>query len=124
MLAKYDNHPSIITIKNSLPDGNFFAFTNVTVNEIYIMLMKMDCKKTTGFDDILGKLLKMGSAPLARPICNLINLMFMESCFPDIIEYAEVAALFKRLDNLNKENYRPVSVPTALSKVFEKVSGV
>ena len=59
MIAKYDNHPSIITIKNSLPDGNFFAFTNVTVNEIYNMLMKMDCKKSTGFDDIPGKLLKM-----------------------------------------------------------------
>ena len=47
--------------------------------------------------------------------------MFMESCFPDILKYAAVAALFKRLDNLDKENYRPVSVLTALSKVFEKV---
>ena len=44
----------------------------------------------------------------------------MESCFPDTLKYAEVAALFKRLDNLNKENYRPVSVLTALSKVFKK----
>ena len=59
MIAKYDNHPSIITIKNSLSDGNFFAFTNVTVNEVYNMLMKMDCKKSTGFGDIPGKLLKM-----------------------------------------------------------------
>ena len=84
----------------------------------------MDCKKSTGFDDILCKLLKIGSAPLAPPICNLVNLMFMESCFPDILKYAEVAALFKRLDNLNKGNYRPVSVLTALSKVFEKVSCV
>ena len=48
----------------------------------------------------------------------------MESCFPDILKYAEVAALFKRLDNIDKENYRPVSVLTALSKVFEKVSCV
>ena len=48
----------------------------------------------------------------------------MESCFPDILQYAEVAALFQRLDDLNKENYRPVSVLTALSKVFEKLSGV
>ena len=32
--------------------------------------------------------------------------------------------MFKRLDNLDKDNYRPVSVLTALSKVFEKVSCV
>ena len=94
------------------------------MNEIYNLLMKMDCKKSTGFDDIPVKLLKIGSAPLAPPICTLVNLMFMESCFPDILKYAEVAASFKRLDNLDKENYRPVSVLMALSKVFEKVSCV
>ena len=124
MIARYDDHPSIRAIKNALPTGNSFSFTDVTANETYNLLMKMDCKKSTGFDDIPCKLLKIGSAPLAPPICNLVNLMFMESCFPDILKYAEVAALFKRLDNLNKGNYRPVSVLTALSKVFEKVSCV
>ena len=123
-IAKYDDHPGIIAIKKVLPMGNSFTFTNVTVNETYNLLMKMHCKKSTGFDDIPVKLLKIGSAPLAPPICNLVNLMFMESCFPDILKYAEVAALFKRLDNLDKGNYRPVSVLTALSKVFEKVSCV
>ena len=124
MIAKYDDHPSIIAIKKALPMGNSFTFTNVTVNETYNLLMKKNCKKSTGFDDIPVKLLKIGSGPLAPPICNLVNLMFMESCFPDILKYAEVAALFKRLDNLDKKNYRPVSVLTALSKVFEKVSCV
>ena len=35
MIAKYDDHPSIITIKKALPMGNSFTFTNVTVNETY-----------------------------------------------------------------------------------------
>ena len=124
MISKYNDHPSIIAMKKALPMGNFFTFTNVVVNETYNLLMKMDRKKSTGFDDIPRKLLKIGSASLAPTICNLFNLMFMESSFPDILKYAEVAALIKRLDNLDKENYRPVSVLTALSKVFEKVSCV
>ena len=118
------HHLSIIAIKKALPTGNSFSFTNVMVNETYNLLMKMDCEKSTGFDDIPCKLMKIGSAPLAPPICSLVNLMFMESSFPDILKYAEVAALFKRLDNLNKGNYWPVSVLTTLSKVFEKVSCV
>ena len=65
MIAKYDDHPSIIARKKALPMGNSFTFTNVTVNETYNLLMKMDCKKSTGFDDIPNKLLKIGSAPLA-----------------------------------------------------------
>ena len=33
MIAKYDDHPSIIAIKKALPMGNSFTFTYVTVNE-------------------------------------------------------------------------------------------
>ena len=82
----------------------------------------MGCKEPTGFGDLHSKLLKIGSAPLAPYICNLDNLMRMESCFPDILKYAEVAVLFKRLDNLDKENYRPINVLMSLSKVFETAS--
>ena len=44
-----------------------------------------------------------------------------ECTFPDVLKYADIAALFKKLDRLCKENYRPVSILTALSKVFEKM---
>ena len=37
-----------------------------------------------------------------------------EYTFPDLLMYAEIAALFKKLDRLCKENYRPVSILTAL----------
>ena len=54
-------------------------------------------------------------------ISKLINLSIDECTFPDLLKYAEMAALFKKLDRLCKENYRPVSILTALSKVFEKI---
>ena len=65
----------------------------------------MDCKTSTGFNDIPDKLLAMGSAPLARPICSLIYMMFI--CNHDIVKY--VAAFYKDSDNLNKENNEPHS---------------
>ena len=34
---------------------------------------------------------------------------------------AEVSPLFKKSDNLNKKNYRPVSILTGISKVFENI---
>ena len=54
-------------------------------------------------------------------ISELINMSIDECTFPDLLKYAEIAALFKKLDRLCKENYRPVSILTALSKVFEKM---
>ena len=34
---------------------------------------------------------------------------------------AEVSPLYKKQDNLSKKNYRPVSVLTSLSKVYESI---
>ena len=87
------------------------------------MLIKMDGKKATGFDEISSKFLKMG-ATLAGPISRLINLSILDCKFPDILKYAEVNALFKRIDELIKENYRPASVLTAVSKIFEMVFNI
>ena len=84
------------------------------------MLSKIDVKKSTGFDNIPAKFLKIGAGPLAGILSNLINLSFQECIFPDMLKYAELAALFKKSERIIKENYRPVSVLTALSKLFER----
>ena len=42
-------------------------------------------------------------------------------CFPDELKAAEVTQIFKKNDDLDKENYRPVSVLPLVSKVIERV---
>ena len=85
------------------------------------IIVNLDSKKSTGYDGIPVKLLKVGTEPLSVMISKLINLSVDECTFPDLLKYAEMAALFKKLERLCKENYRPVSILTALSKVFEKI---
>ena len=119
LISKCDFHLSIIAIKRNISSGQ-----NVALFEIYHMLIKMDGKKATGFDEISSKYLKIGATPLAGPISRLINLSILECKFPDILKYAEVNALFKRIDELIKENYRPVSILTAISKIFERVFNI
>ena len=41
--------------------------------------------------------------------------------FSDDLKLAEVSLIFKKNDDLDKENYRPVSVLFNVSKVFEKI---
>ena len=50
-----------------------------------------------------------------------MNLSTEKGCFPRELKLAEVIPIFKNKDDLYKENYRPVSVLSHLSKVFERI---
>ena len=48
--------------------------------------------------------------------------MFIDNnCYPDDLKLAEVSPVFKMKDDLDKENYRPASVLSHVSKVFERI---
>ena len=53
----------------------------------------------------------------------MVNISLNECNFPDMLKFAEIAALLKKIDRLVKENYRPFSILTAIWKVFERVFG-
>ena len=48
-------------------------------------------------------------------------MLFENGYFPDDLKLAEVSSIFKKNDDLDKENYRPVSVLLNVSKVFERI---
>ena len=54
-------------------------------------------------------------------LTNSVNHSLQTSVFPQKLKQAEVIPLYKKLDSLNKENYRPVSLLPHLSKVFERI---
>ena len=47
-------------------------------------------------------------------------MSFENECFPDDLELAKVNPIFKKNNDLDKENYRPVSVLFNVSKAFER----
>lgn len=42
------------------------------------------------------------------------------STFPTALKMAEVVPIFKKGDNMDKTNYRPVSILPSISKIFEQ----
>ena len=47
-------------------------------------------------------------------------MWFENGCFPGDLKLREVSSIFKKNDDLGKENYRPVNVLFNVSKIFEK----
>ena len=54
-------------------------------------------------------------------LTRIINSSIQNGCFPDELKAAEVTPIFKKNDDLDKENYRPVSVLPHVSKIIERV---
>jgi hypothetical protein len=121
-ITKYENHPSVLKIKCHFPNAeNTFRFREVSLDEIKHKLKSMKTSKATGYDNISGKLLRHGYEEFALPVKNMINLCLSKNIFPAVMKFAEVSPLFKKEDNLIKENYRPVSILSSLSKIYESV---
>ena len=121
ILCKYDDHDSIKCIRNHNPSIEPFAFSSVCAEKVKRMLDDIDSSKATGFDNIPPKLLKSASQELAQPVTTLVNQSIKMSHFPHDLKKAELSPLYKCKDDLLFTNYRPVSVLTALSKLFERV---
>ncbi len=64
---------------------------------------------------------KQCSKHLLKPLVHLINHSFNSGAFPSSLKNAKVTPIFKKGNPLLAQNYHPISMLPAFSKVFEKV---
>ena len=102
-------------------DNYKFSFLHISADTIYKMLIKLNVYKSTGYDRISPKLIRLGVEQLCMPVSYLVNFSIRTSTFPEALKRAEITPIFKKNDLLNKQNYRPVSTLPCLSKIFEGV---
>ena len=120
IVSQFENHSSILSIKEKNCD-TCFNFSAVTCDQVSKLLSKVNVKKSTGCDKITPRLFKLSSPVLCEPLTNLINLSITSKIFPDALKDAEVAPIFKKDDNMNKVNFRPVSILVCISKIYERI---
>ena len=119
-ISKYLSHPSIVKIReHNIRDH--FHFEPVNRENICKKLKTINIKKAYGFDNVPGKLLQIACNELSVPLTSLLNSCINQKQFPDVMKCAELCPIFKKSDKLSKTNYRPVSILTSLSKLFESV---
>ena len=121
-IVNHSSHPSILKITDKFPSvHNSFVFKAVNPSEIMIYLKSFNPRKATGFDNIPCKLLRLAYRELSSPLAFIINASISQNIFPHNLKCAEVSPIFKKGDKLDKNNFRPVSILTSISKIFEYV---
>ena len=84
--------------------------------------MNLDLSKTSGPGCIPVVVLKNYEPEFSYILAKLFNKCLKESCFPDCWKVSSVFPVFKNVgERSTAKNYRPVSLLSVVSKVFEKL---
>jgi len=121
ILEYYAKDKGISLIKERVNGDQYFSFSQVTEKEVLEAIRSLKSGKATGADDIPAVFIKRLANELTPQITCILNECIWQNIFPNDMKISNITPLYKKKDRLCKENYRPVNILTALSKIFERI---
>lgn len=101
-------------------EGSIFM-TPVTPNEIVRVVQSLKNKKSVGEDEVPVSVLKAVAEEVSGPLTHIVNLSFITGVFPGMLKVACIKAVHKKGEMDEEKNYRPISLLSNISKIFERV---
>ena len=120
-IEKYEKHPSILKIKSITPAKSHFSFTPTELKYVIKEIGNLNESKSSPIESIPAKILKDNYNVIGPKIVMDFNSAIKTGFFPLNQKLADISPIFKNDQRHFKENYRPVSILSALSKISEKL---
>ena len=121
-LPKTNVDPLSYLIKNTHIEQ--FDFLEISPEITAEVIGNSSAQKAVGYDGISMAIIKDNKTILAEVLTHMINTIIRTSKFPDSQKIARVRPLHKKGDKSDRNNYRPISILTAISKITEKVLAI
>jgi hypothetical protein len=121
-IEQANNKLASLLLNKSFPDGfPEMISIPVTESEIICTIASLKNKGSYGYDGMSNKLLKNCSDLISKPLAytRIYNTSLTLGIFADRLKYSIVKPLFKNNYTSLILNYRPISLLTGFSKIFE-----
>ena len=97
-----------------------FVFETVRKEKIEKLITNLNIRKAAQFNDIPKKLVKEFGYLFSKYIATSINRCMTGGSFVNAFKKAEVRPIYKKDGRTEKLNYRPISVLSNVSKIYER----
>ncbi len=98
-----------------------FRFHTISQHSVLKLLNTLNVSKPAGPDELPPEFLKKIAIYIYQPLTHLFNQCITENSIPDKWKLAYVTPIYKKGNSSDPSNYRPISVTSATSKIFEKI---
>jgi Notch-like protein len=92
-----------------------------TTYEINKILISLNTKNSYRYDEIPIKILKLSVPFIISPLTYICNKSLSSVVFPERLKFAIIKSVYKKGNKLLTINYRPISLLTSFSKIFDKL---
>lgn len=98
-----------------------FVMLDTDYQEINSIINELKNNKSPGCDGLKSETVKCISDYIIEPLVFIINRCMSLGHWPSVFKDTIVIPIFKKGDNTIPSNYRPISLTTNFTKIFEKV---
>jgi len=108
-------------VNNRAVDDGLSTIITFTPQTVRRVLLKLKPSNSSGYDCIPNVFLKNCANNLAKPLCHIFSISFVDGCLPETWKYAIVTPVHKKGPTSDPNKFRPIFLTATCCRVMERI---